>query len=261
MVHSLTADDPPSFLKLLAHELRWRLLEMLAFSDRRVQELVATLDRPQNLVSYHLRQLRDAGLVHERRSSHDARDIYYRLDLERLQTLYGGVGEALHPALCRPALTVRHGAGAVGSRRARVLFLCTHNSARSQMAEGILRSLGGDRVDVFSAGSEPGQVHPLAIRALASMDIDIRDQKSKHMELFAGQPFDYIITVCDRVREACPVFPDDPEKIHWSFEDPAAVEGVEQQRYEAFQTTARELMTRISYLLLVIKRQQEKDHS
>jgi protein-tyrosine-phosphatase/DNA-binding transcriptional ArsR family regulator len=261
MKEGFASVGPPAFLKLLAHDLRWRLLEILAASDRRVQELVALLNRPQNLISYHLRQLRDAGLVHERRSSYDGRDVYYRLDLERLQTFYGAAGAALHPALCQPAHEVRHNGGCGGGggdpQRARVLFLCTHNSARSQMAEGILRSLGGDRVEVFSAGSEPGHVHPLAVRAMASMNIDIGDQKSKHMNLFTGQPFDYIITVCDRVREACPIFPNDPEKIHWSFADPAAVEGAEKDRYQAFATTARELMTRISYLLLMIKRQQE----
>lgn len=250
--------DPPSFLKLLAHELRWRLLEILTAGDHRVQELVARLGRPQNLVSYHLRQLRDAGLVHERRSSYDARDVYYRIDLARLQRLYGAAGAALHPALCPPALAVQSNGG--GERRqARVLFLCTHNSARSQMAEGILRHLGGERVEVFSAGSQPGEVHPLAVRAAASMNVDISRQTSKHMDLFAGQPFDTIITVCDRVREACPVFADDPEKIHWSFEDPAAVEGPEEIRYQAFETTARELMTRISYLLLMIRRRENEE--
>ena len=123
------------------------------------------------------------------------------------------------------------------------------------MAEGILRSLAGDLVEVFSAGSEPGVVHPMAVRAMAQMNIDIGHQRAKHMKRFAGQPFDYILTVCDRVREACPVFPDDPKKIHWSFEDPAAVEGSERERHQAFQTTARELMTRINYLLLMIRRE------
>ena len=253
-----TVGEPPAFLKLLAHDLRWQLLELLAGSDHRVQELVAHLDRPQNLVSYHLRQLRDGGMVHERRSSHDARDVYYSLDLPRLQTLYGAAGEALHPALCQPAPVERENGDGGGNRpRARVLFLCTHNSARSQMAEGLLRSLGGERIEVFSAGNQPGRVHPLAIQTLKGMNVDISSQQSKHMNLFVGQPFDYIITVCDRVREVCPIFPDDPEKIHWSFEDPAGVEGPEETRVQAFQATARELMTRISYLLLMIKRQQE----
>lgn len=251
MDHILTA-KPPAFLKLLAHNLRWQLLEILAGGDHRVQELVDRLERPQNLISYHLRQLRDGGLVHERRSSHDARDVYYSLDLERLHTLYGASGEALHPALCHPSIAVRGDNGG-GVSRLRVLFLCTHNSARSQMAEGILRHLGSDRVAAFSAGSEPGDVHPLAVRALAQMSIDISGQQAKHMDQFAGQSFDYIITVCDRVREACPDFPHDPHKIHWSFEDPAAVDGPESARFQAFQTTAQELRTRINYLLLTMR--------
>ena len=252
-----TSVDPPAFLRLLAHALRWQLLGMLAESDRRVQELVSRLNRPQNLVSYHLRQLRDANLVHERRSSHDARDVYYRLDLAHLQALYGSAGAALHPALSGPTTEVRrNGSDGGDRRRTRVLFLCTHNSARSQMAEGILRSLGGDLVEVLSAGSEPGDVHPLAVQAMARMNIDIGSQTATHMDLFVGQPFDYIITVCDRVRESCPVFPNDPQKIHWSFADPAAVVGSERERRQAFETTARELMTRINYLLLMIKRSE-----
>lgn len=257
MANIRSVGDAPAFLKLLAHDLRWQLLEGLATGDHRVHELVAMLQRPQNLVSYHLRQLRDAGLVHERRSSYDARDVYYTLDLEQLQGRFGAAGEALHPALCPPAPATDRNTATGDKSLTRVLFLCTHNSARSQMAEGILRSVAGDLVEVFSAGNEPGRVHPLAIRALQRMNIDISRQQSKYMDLFAGQPFDYIITVCDRVRETCPVFPKDPEKIHWSFEDPAAVEGPEEIRFQAFETTARELMTRISYLLLMIKRRQE----
>ena len=247
--------SPPAFLKLLGHDLRWRLLEALASSDHRVQELVEQLGRPQNLISYHLRQLREAAIVSERRSSHDARDIYYSVDLERLQTLFLSTEEALHPALGQAKRTKETTAnGHSGRPRTRVMFLCTHNSARSQMAEGILRSLGGDLVEVFSAGSEPATVHPLAIRAMEAMKIDISGHRSKSMDPFVDQHFDYVITVCDQVRESCPVFPDDPERIHWSFEDPAAVEGPAEERYRAFEQTARELMTRISFLLLVIKR-------
>ena len=254
MSETQSLSDAPDFLKMLAHELRWHLLAALARGDHRVQELVTLLGRPQNLVSYHLRQLRDARLVHERRSSHDARDVYYSLDLQRLQTLYGASGEALHPALCPRERAMRHNGGG-GPSPSRVLFLCTQNSARSQMAEGLLRSMGGERVQAFSGGSEPGAVHPLAVEAMQAMNIDISGQRAKHLEQFVGQPFDYIITVCDRVREVCPVFPGDPERIHWSFEDPAAMEGPWEARYQAFVTTARELSRRIGYLLLLIRRE------
>jgi protein-tyrosine-phosphatase len=122
------------------------------------------------------------------------------------------------------------------------------------MAEGILRHLSKGQVDVFSAGSEPEAIHPLAIRVLSESGIDIRQQRSKHLEEFRGQKFDYIITVCDRVREACPVFPGDPEQIHWSFPDPAEVEG-EPTRQRAFRDTATQLLTRINYLRLRIERE------
>lgn len=251
----LAAPTPPTLLKLLAHDLRWRLVAALALGDHRVHELVDLSGRPQNLVSYHLRRLRDAHLVSERRSSYDARDVYYSLDLASLQALYAAAGEALHPALeTGPTAGPAPAGRPEGRQRTRVIFLCTHNSARSQMAEGILRSLGGDLVEVVSAGSEPGEVQPLAVRVMAEMKIDISAQRAKHMNQFVDQHFDYVITVCDRVREVCPVFPRDPVRIHWSFADPAAVEGPEELRYAAFQTTARELVTRIGYLLLMIQR-------
>jgi ArsR family transcriptional regulator, arsenate/arsenite/antimonite-responsive transcriptional repressor / arsenate reductase (thioredoxin) len=136
----------------------------------------------------------------------------------------------------------------------RVLFLCTHNSARSQMAGGLLRKLGGDQVEVFSAGSEPTSIHPLAIKVMADAGVDLHQHETKHLNEFLGQDFDYIITVCDRVREVCPVFPGDPEQIHWSFPDPAAIEGSLQIQEKGFQDTASQLAIRINYLLLMIQR-------
>jgi protein-tyrosine-phosphatase len=210
--------------------------------------------QPANLVSYHLRQLRDHALVRERRSSADRRDVYYSADLGRLRGLFLSSGEALHPALGEesPAEDRRKARGR--ERTLRVLFLCTHNSARSQMAEGILRHLAGDRFEVQSAGTEPSRVHPLAIRAMAARHIDIRGQTSKHMDQLAGQRFDYVITVCDRASETCPVFPGDPQRIHWSIPDPAAVEGDEDVRARAFEAAGHELATRIRYLLALLER-------
>lgn len=245
---------PPLFA-LLGHEVRWQLVRALATGDYRVQELVEQSTRPVNLVSYHLRQLREARLVVERRSSADARDVYYHLDMERLQAMYRTSGNALHPAVTGWAAQ-EGGPEPVPERPAlRMLFLCTHNSARSQMAEGIARSLGQGRVEAFSAGTEPAQVHPDAVLALAVMGIDISQQTSKHLDQFAGQPFDYVVTVCDRAREACPVFPDEPRRIHWSFADPAAISDPEERRAQ-FQTTARELVTRIRYLLMQASRKE-----
>ena len=135
-----------------------------------------------------------------------------------------------------------------------VLILCTGNSARSQMAEGILRHFGGERVVVVSAGTQPAEVHPDAVRAMTAIGIDISQQQSKHLDTFADQSFDYIITVCDRVREICPIFPNDPEQIHWSFADPAAVED-SLVRERAFQQTAQQLVTRTRHLLTLLERQ------
>jgi ArsR family transcriptional regulator, arsenate/arsenite/antimonite-responsive transcriptional repressor / arsenate reductase (thioredoxin) len=253
---SLIAQPTPDFIKLLAHDVRWHLMMALALSDRRVQELVDLLQRPQNLISYHLRLLREGDLVTVRRSSADARDTYYSLDLNQVRALYLASGAALHPALAatdQPEMGVAE-EDLGGKRPLRVLFLCTHNSARSQLAEGIMRSQAGAAVEVYSAGSEPDEVHPLAIEAAAVLGIDIGQQESKDMDRFVGQPFDYVITVCDRVRESCPVFPDDPQKIHWSFADPTAVAGTYQQRLNAFVQTARELSTRINYLRLMMSK-------
>lgn len=117
----------------------------------------------------------------------------------------------------------------------RVLILCTGNSARSQMAEGLLRADGGPRFEVHSAGTHPSFVRPETIAVMREVGIDISGHRSKSVGEFLGQPFDYVITVCDRARESCPVFPERAQRIHWSFEDPSAVEGNEEVRMEAFR--------------------------
>jgi len=139
-------------------------------------------------------------------------------------------------------------------RRVRVLFLCTHNSARSQMAEGLLRKLGGDRVKAESAGTEVTRVHPLAIREMADREIDLGGHRSKHMNELLGQRFDYVVTVCDNAHESCPLFPGGPERIHWSIPDPSAVQGEEEVRAAAFRRAADELTTRIRDLLPLIEK-------
>lgn len=244
--------EPPGFLKLISHPLRWQLLKILAETDLRVQELVRLLNQPQNLVSYHLQQMRKQGILREHRSIADGREIYYTLDLDRVRALYFASGEALHFALGERELPDI----IVPRKPVRVLFLCTHNSARSQMAEAILRVRSQGKIAVFSAGNEPAEVHSLAIRAMARMNIDIANQRSKSLENFIGQDFDYIITVCDRARESCPVFPGDPVRIHWSFPDPAEAQGTETEQFQAFYATALQLNTRIGYLLLMIDRNQ-----
>jgi arsenate reductase len=127
----------------------------------------------------------------------------------------------------------------------RVLFVCTHNSARSQMAEALLRHLGGGRFEVHSAGTEPSRVSPFAVRAMAKLNLDISGARSKHVAAFVGRDWDYVITVCDDARERCPVFPGDVERIHWSFPDPSAIEGTEAERQHAFDVVAADLIGRL----------------
>ena len=132
----------------------------------------------------------------------------------------------------------------------RVLFLCTHNSARSQMAEGLLRAWGGDRFEAHSAGVEATSVRPLAIRAMDELGIDIRGQSSKALEGYLGQDFDVVITVCDEAREACPTFPGAPALLHWSFDDPASAVGTDDERLAVFRRVRDEISARIRSELL-----------
>src|SRR6185312_13012373 len=131
------------------------------------------------------------------------------------------------------------------SERKRVLILCTGNSARSQMAEGLLRHLAGDRFEVASAGVSPTRVRPEAIEAMREAGIDISSHRSKSVDEFAGREFDYVITVCDNANEQCPVFPGKTKRIHWSFEDPAAVTGEWDQRLEAFRKVRGQIEERL----------------
>ena len=131
------------------------------------------------------------------------------------------------------------------SEQTRVLILCTGNSARSQMAEGLLRHDGGARFAVESAGTQPTRVRTEAIAAMREIGIDISAQRSKSVAEFVGQPFDFVITVCDHAREHCPVFPADVQRIHWSFDDPAAAAGDETARLAVFRRVRDELRARL----------------
>ena len=129
--------------------------------------------------------------------------------------------------------------------RKRVLILCTGNSARSQMAEGILRQIGGDDFEVASAGVTPSHVRPEAIKVMGELRIDISDHRSKSVAEFLGQEFDFVITVCDNANEQCPVFPGKTKRIHWSFEDPAAALGDEPARLTVFRRVRDEIKIRL----------------
>jgi protein-tyrosine-phosphatase/DNA-binding transcriptional ArsR family regulator len=253
LAHAATIDagsGPPPFLQLAGHPLRWRLLGELARSDRAVRELTALVGEPQSLVSYHLARLRRGELVTMRRSSADRRDAYYAIDLARCAELHHSSGAALHPGLaCAPATPARRATAGRRSPRHRVLFLCTGNGTRSQMAEALLESLSEGAVEVVSAGSSPKPVHPNAVRAMRERGIDITDRRSKHLDEFARRRFDVVITLCDRVREVCPEFPGSPEAVHWSIAEPAHEGAADGGGHEAFERIARELETRIRFFL------------
>jgi protein-tyrosine-phosphatase len=241
-------EGPPDFVPLVAHRLRWRLLQELTHSDRAVRELTERVAEPQNLVSYHLRRLREGGLVYARRSAADGRDTYYAIDLASCEQQLQATGRALHPALLLAAeprpldMTRTHG-------RRRVLFLCTGNSARSQMAEALIEHLSGGTVEAASAGSHPKPLHPHAVRVMHKRGIDISGNRTKHLDEFMSRRFDVVITLCDRVREVCPEFPSRPELVHWSLPDPAQVGPKDHDSLGAFERTAAELETRIRFLL------------
>ena len=233
---------------MAGHPLRWRLLRELAGTDRRVRELAARLDQPQSLVSYHLGRLRASGLVRGRRSSSDGRDTYYHLDLTRCAQSLAAAGVALHPGL-RYAPAAASDDGAAGST---VLFLCTGNSARSQMAEALAQARSGGRVLAYSAGSAPKPLHRNAVRVMAARGIDLAGRRPKHFGAFAARRFDYVITLCDRVREVCPEFPGHPGYLHWSIPDPAASGAADETTYPMFEQVAADLETRIRFWLAAI---------
>jgi protein-tyrosine-phosphatase len=232
---------------LVAHPVRWRLLRELVHSDRAVCELTRLVNEPQNLVSYHLGQLRRGGLVFTRRSEADRRDRYYTVDLGACREQFGAAGRALHPGLVAAPASPAPGVG-----KMRVLFLCTGNSARSQIAEALLTHMSAGPIEAHSAGSNPKPLHENAVRVMRTRGIDISANRTKHLNEFATQRFDVVITLCDRVREVCPEFPSQPWRAHWSVPDPAREGGDARTSYAAFERTTIELESRIGFLLHVL---------
>jgi len=235
-------DQPPPILGVLAEPVRWVVVRELLVSDRRVGELVELVGKPQSLVSYHLAELRRAHVVIARRSSADGRDVYYRADLRRCRSLLAEVGESLGPALLRSPGRHRR------QRASRVLFLCTGNSARSQIAAAIVAQRSGGEVVATSAGSHPKPLHPNAVQVMAERGVDIAGNRSTPIAHVARRRFDRVITLCDKVREVCPEFPGSPALTHWSTPDPAA-SGDDAATYPAFVEVADDLDARIDLLL------------
>lgn len=235
MSHRPSLQPAPDILKLLAHDLRWSMLQLLDQQDYRVNELAAVLQEPTNLISYHLKLLRAQQFIHNRRSEADGRDLYYSLDHSRLHET---LEQALHPLGLIPPHP--------RSSRApmRVLFLCTHNSARSQMAEALLRHIGSAQVIVSSAGSHPTRIHPDALHTMQSLEIPMQGHTVKHWSSVQQDTWDYVITVCDQAREVCPTFPQHTQHLHWGYGDPAAITDPD-ARSAAFLQTAHHLRNRI----------------
>jgi len=235
----------PLLMQMASHPLRWALLTELAAGDHRVRELAAAVDEPQNLVSYHLRLLRSAELIDARRSSFDGRDTYYHLNLTMCAGAFAEAAAALHPALA-PAPTTKPAARSV-------LFLCSGNSARSPMAEALLQKHGQGRIRASSAGSHPKpHIHRNAIRIMRDMyDIDLRGRKPQPLASVARRRFDYVITLCDKVREYA--FDHGlATTMHWSLPDPSAAAGSDRASYAEFRRVAGELNSRIEFLLPVL---------
>ena len=172
---------------------------------------------------------------HQRAAIERQRADLDRLDSELtdLETTISAAGRARQAARTTPADPIR------------VLFVCTGNSARSQMAEALLNEFGGSDFDVVSAGTEPAPVNPQTVTVLAELGLDWSRAVSKSVAQFVGQPFDYVITVCDRARTTCPVFPGEHNSLHWGLDDPAEAGGTEAERLEAFRRTRTEVATRL----------------
>ncbi|MEN3609861.1 ArsR family transcriptional regulator [Plantactinospora sp. ZYX-F-223] len=246
----MSSRSAPAFVRLAGHPLRWQLLTELAGSDLRVRELVALVDQPQNLVSYHLRLLREAGLVSTTRSTFDGRDSYYHLDLEHCAEGLAATGTALHPALrLAPAPTTASPVAPVT-----VLFVCTGNSARSPLAEALLRHHTSGQVTATSAGTRPApRLHPHTARVLRrEHGIDLPPRRPRHLHTLTGRRFDYLITLCDKAREVGPELVDHDRRIHWSIPDPAPSGDPDRQHYPAFARTAANIDTRIRHLIPVL---------
>ena len=248
MTRTAQALGSPPFVRLAAHPVRWKLLTALADSDYRVRELVAQVDEPQNLVSYHLRLLREEGLITATRSSFDGRDTYYHLDLDGCADALAETGAALHPVL---GTRSSEGAARETARSpVAVLFVCTGNSVRSPMAAALLHHYAADRVHVTSAGTRPRpQLHPSTVLVLRKrFGIDLVGRHPRDVATLVDRRFDHVITLCDRARETSPEFPQQPRRAHWSVPEPAPG-GAEAATDAAFDRTAKDIDARVRHLL------------
>jgi thioredoxin type arsenate reductase len=242
-IRMINQSSVSSMLKLLADDTRWQLISELRRSDRQAGELGDLLKLPQNLVSYHLGMLRQAGLVQAHRSDADARAVYYSLDLAALGAGYAHIGAAMQlPLAMLPATQPGE----------TVFFLCTQNSARSQMAEGWLRHLSSGRIPVRSAGIAPQALHPLAIQVMSEAGVDIGYQQAKGLDALADVVPNVVVTVCDLAREQCPEWSHPANQLHWSIPDPVRMQGTREAQAQTFRAVRDDLRQRVEGLLALL---------
>lgn len=255
-------------LKLLAHPERLRILDILRREPECVCHLEMLLDKPQPYVSQQLRLLRKANMIIDERRGHN---IYYQLADERIREW---LEQILGPAKEDPQLAVlkktlpcecptcatnlqisfapQYPPETVEINKAKLLFLCTGNSARSQMAEAFMREYAGDQFDVYSAGLEPRGIHPLTVRVMDEIGMDISQQQSTDLHEYLGRVnFGYLITVCERAEKNCPTafLNSGGERMDWFFDDPAAIQGAEEARLAKFRTIRDQIDGRIKVWL------------
>jgi protein-tyrosine-phosphatase/DNA-binding transcriptional ArsR family regulator len=266
---------PPTIIRLLAHELRWRIITLLAHSDYRVNELVQVIEQPMNLISYHLRQLREAEVVTVRRSSADRRDIYYSLDLANLHAQMNQALMRLHPAFeTNPTLgddaliddaleealqtsNVYEDEGDAlvaedtkqDARPMRILFLSSEGQIRAQVAGAMMRVESDATLDVHAASNTTTSTPSNVVAFFQTMvGLDISQQRVQHWDEYRYESFDYIITLCDQAREQCPLFPSEARFLHWGLPDPARAKD-EAHYQDILLNISQTLQTRIAYLL------------
>ncbi len=235
-------DEALILLKLLAHDLRWAIVKSLATTDMRVGEIVAGVQQPTNLVSYHLKKLRDGNVVNAHRSNADARDVYYALDFDRVRDALKLVGTAvsLFPAGITDSLPVR------------VVFVCTDGSLRSRMAAAIAHKLNQQMerslIESYIGGITLAPLHPETAHILRLLDLDEHHTPLRHIDEFNADNIDFAVTVCDQVRDMYPAFPPDVKRMHWSIPPPSPMQDPE-ARQQAYEETYKLIEDRIIYFL------------
>lgn len=244
--------------KALSDETRIRLLKLLQQRELCVCELMQALNMTQPRVSRNLRILKDAGLVKDRR---EGLWVHYSLDESSFNVFAGQMLKLLKDWLNddetvnKDMENLKKAVRLSAKDKVQVLFICTGNSARSQIAEGLLRMQAQDMADVYSGGTEPQKdVHPLAKKVMEEHGIDLSLHYAKGLDRFLNKKFDIIVTVCDKARQTCPIFPGNAIRYHWNLDDPSAVEGNEEKRLSVFRKTFEEISKRIPELIGVIQK-------